>query len=160
MGIFAQGPEDAASWLQLFDRFGVSLVMLALFIFGSGYMLKRLVGKGGILTQYATAVGAAHGKTADAVEVMAENGERVAIQLTTMEKRLEGVENTASSMDTQLQDSHSKFATIGLTRCARHTCDILEHLAAKLDIPDKVAPSLAVMRSELDEHLREAGNGD
>ena len=156
MELFAQAtnPTDAASWLQLFDRFGVSLVMLGLFIAATAYILHRLLNaKTGILTGYASDASQAHKQLAATVERMEQSDSQVADTLQQMQQLLLALKESAGHLETVHFDPHSRVATIGLTRTARHACDVVEQMAKKLGIIDDVAPQLLAMREELDQHL-------
>lgn len=155
-------PESATSWLQLFDKFGVSICFLALFIVATGYILRRLLNdKNGIFTAYARNVTQqqqqlqqTHQQLADTVGDMAITDSQVAAVLDKMENRLAGLEDQAHRIEALHRDPHSPFATVALSRCFRHGCDILEEIADKLEIKQQIQPQMALMRNELEQALK------
>ena len=160
-----QTPEIAASWLELFDRFGVSIVILGLFIAGTAYGLKRLLNKDdGILTNYGKTVESAHQQLVTSYErlestdrVMADLLKGHSVQLDQIEVHVvdteEGVSGLQDAADaaTKKQDA----TTAMLLRCADRACNVIEQLSAKLDAESEVAPHIAEIRSELRGHRHE-----
>lgn len=154
-------PDAAGSWLQLFDKFGVSICFLGLFIVATGYILRRLLNdKNGIFTNYARNVTEqqkqlqlTHQQLADTVGDMAQTDSQVASVLEKMEGRLGQLEDQAHRIEQMHRDPHSPFATVALSRCFRHGCDILSEIAAKLEIQQQIQPQLALMKNELEQAL-------
>ena len=146
--------NQAAGWLQLFDRYGVSLVALVGFAFATVWVLQRLLGKtDGILTEYGKAAQEAHQTTAAAVDKLKATNSNVAGILENTDTRLERIEQTSHEINRVQMDTSGPIATVHLTRCFLRGCDILETIADSMELKESIAPHLAVMRSDLQEHL-------
>lgn len=148
------------SLLQAFDKYGVSLVILAAVLWMLFYVLKRLVNEDtGIVTTYvASTVNNNKSLTetmktqAETAEKSAKTDEKMAELLETVEKRLDGIEKTSERLEAMHYDPHSNFASVTLGRCFRHSCDVAEMLANKLEIGEAAKPLIDKMRKELDDH--------
>ena len=155
-------PKIAEGWLELFDKFGVSLVFLALFVSGTLYVLRRLLSKdNGILTNYGKTVESAHQQLVTSYErlestdrVMAELLKGHTVQLDQIEVHIvdtgEGVSSLQDAADTAAHKQDETTAM--LLRCADRACNVIEQLSVKLDAESEVAPHIADIRAELRGH--------
>jgi hypothetical protein len=129
--------------LKALEQFGVSAVIIAAFMTGSVYILRRLFNaKDGILT----IVGQRHIKYLEATATLQQ-------KLTTTNDRLatsaEQTESTLSRLADRHEDENSSFATVRLHRSGIHACDVIEKIAEKLEIGDAVGSSIDSIRREL-----------
>ena len=77
--ILAQLETNGSSILEAFDRYGVSLVMLVMFILATIYILRRLLhDERGLLTSYIRSTNNQQTRLADTVTTMAETDAKVA----------------------------------------------------------------------------------
>ena len=127
---------DAA--LKAIEQFGISCVVIAFFIAGTGYVLRRLFNAtNGILTKV---------------------GERHIEYLSTSERCLEQL---ARSNDAIAEKSERQAGEIGriadqqdqetvkMNRAGVHACDVLEKVADSLGIKDATGSSIDSIRREL-----------
>lgn len=145
--ILAQIEEGSSSLLEAFDRYGVSLGMLVMFIMASIYILRRLLhDEKGLLTNYVRSTTAQQGRLASTVETMADTDAKVVDVLSTMNANITKIEDLLASTTTP----GSRQDNTALVVCYRHECDVLEVISDKLEINDKTKPLLDMMRRELD----------
>jgi len=145
--ILAQIETGSNAILEAFDRYGVSLGMLVMFIIATVYILRRLLhDERGLLSTYVRSTTAQQGRLASTVETMADTDAKVADVLGTMNDNITKIEAVLSSTNTP----GNRQDNTALVVCYRHECDVLEVISDKLDINDKTKPLLDMMRRELD----------
>ena len=145
--ILAQLETNGSSILEAFERYGVSLVMLVMFILATIYILRRLLhDERGLLTSYIRSTNNQQTRLADTVTTMAETDAKVADVLGNMDGSISRIEAILQRTTTP----GNRGDNTALVVCYRHECDVLEAISDKLEIDDKTKPLLDMMRRELD----------
>lgn len=130
--------------VELFDRFGVSLGMLILFVLTTIYILRRLLNsKDGILPEYVKA----------AIEHQAKLAESITSLTSSYGKSVDTLEQLAETTSA-LTTSHIE-RTDSLFKTMLHSCTVLEILSSKLDVKEQVLPHLQNIRMEVSQHFFE-----
>ncbi len=145
--ILAQVETTTNAVLEAFDRYGVSLVMLVMFIIATIYILRRLLhDERGLLTSYIRSTNNQQTRLADTVTTMAETDAKVADVLSSMDGSVRRIETILQRTSTP----GNRGDNTALIVCYRHECDVLEAISDKLEIDEKTKPLLDMMRRELD----------
>ena len=143
--ILAQAETTTNAVLEAFDRYGVSLCMLVMFIIATIYILRRLLhDERGLLTSYIRSTN--NQQTRLTVTTMAETDAKVADVLGNMDGSISRIEAILQRTTTP----GNRGDNTALVICYRHECDVLEAISDKLEIDDKTKPLLDMMRRELD----------
>lgn len=147
--------DTAQSWLELVDKFGVSIVMLVVlvgvFITASAYALRRLLSaKDGILTGYATRVENSHERLSESYERLEKTDEEISKLLKAHNVSLKDIEVVLTAADEKIKASEDTH--MALLRCADKACDVVEELSVKLEAQPEISPHLTYIRTELRKH--------
>ena len=141
------------SFFQIFDRYGVSLGMLIVFLIGSAYVLRRLFNeKTGLLTNYMKETSQRYERLGSTIETQAETGRRVATVMESSDQTLRDIREASHRLEQMHFDPNSAFSTVTLGKCFVNVCDVAEIMATKLEIDDKCKPHLDIMRRALKDH--------
>ena len=144
--ILAQIETGSNAILEAFDRYGVSLGMLVMFIIASVYILRRLLhDERGLLSNYVRSTTEQQGRLANTVETMADTDAKVADVLGSMDGSIAKIESLLGKANLNGAADHTTLVV-----CYRHECDVLEAISDKLEINTKTKPLIDMTRRELD----------
>ena len=149
------GLDPTSITFQAFDRYGVSVGMLVVFIIAAVYILRRLLHEErGLLTKYVQSTTDQQTRLADTVDRMAQTDAKVATVLNGMGSNINKIETILARNSA----TGSRQDNTALVVCYRHECDVLEAIADKLQVNDRTKPLLDMMRRELDMAAQRASN--
>lgn len=149
------GLDPTSIAFQVFDRYGVSVGMLVVFIIAGIYILRRLLHEDrGLLTNYVKSTTDQQAKLADTVECMARTDAKMAAVLDNMDTNIDKIEGLL----TRSSATGSRHDNTALVVCYRHECDVLEAISDKLQVNERTKPLLDMMRRELDMAAQRASN--